>query len=134
VEKNGKKALALLAQSEYGPHLKTGTMPSGKNYIDYLSFLRESMFKELGGNATDADEEDETNSSSQNGNADGDQMKDSWMYLGFIAFALWRPVLPDDMEIEWQAEAFMESDKKERCNNRKSSDEENHLWESPHNH
>lgn len=121
VEKNGKKALAMLAQSEYGPHLKTGTMPSGKNYIDYLSFLRESMFKELGGSTTDADEEDEN---SQNENADGDQMKDSWMFSGFIAFALWGPVLPANMEIEWQAEAFMESDNtKRRHNNRKSSGE-----------
>lgn len=81
------------------------------------------MFKELGGNTTDADEEDETNSASQNGNTDGDQIKESWMYAGYIAFALWGPIIPDGMDPQWQAEAFMESDNKNnRRNNRKSSD------------
>jgi hypothetical protein len=47
-------------------------------------------------------------------------MKDSWMFQGFIAFALWGPILPDDMDDMWKAEAFMESDKKNIRNNGKS--------------
>ena len=43
VEQNGRKALALVQRSEF----KDGKMPSGKNYQDYLLFLRETMYKEL---------------------------------------------------------------------------------------
>ena len=38
VETNGRKALALIQRSEF----KDGKMPSGKNYQDYLLFLREA--------------------------------------------------------------------------------------------
>jgi hypothetical protein len=41
VEKNGKKALALVQSSEYAD----GKIPSGKTYEDYLLFLREAMYK-----------------------------------------------------------------------------------------
>jgi hypothetical protein len=41
VEKNGKKALAIVKGSEY----RFGKLPSGKKYEDYLLFLREQMYK-----------------------------------------------------------------------------------------
>jgi hypothetical protein len=66
------------------------------------------MYKELGGGVMDiGDEENSTNSSNEV--VEG-SMKDSWMFPGFIAFALWGPIIPDDMNSCHKAEAFFISD------------------------
>jgi hypothetical protein len=120
VEKNGKKALALLSQSDYSDCIKTGIMPSGKNFDDYLNTLRELMYKELGVNTIDLEDDEETKTAGPS-SGDVEQMKDSWMFPGFLAFALWGPILPDDMDNMYQAEAFMMSDNTNNKQNRKET-------------
>ncbi|MFM8622632.1 MAG: hypothetical protein ACKOB3_04560, partial [Holophagaceae bacterium] len=113
VETNGKKALALIAESEYAG----GKMPSGKKYEDYLRFLREGMFKMLkGGDSAetvdDVDddpaepEEDEEPDKS----TEAPHMKEDYTFPGFIAFALWGPIIPDGADPSFKAEAFWCSD------------------------
>jgi hypothetical protein len=112
VEKNGKKALAIVMASEYAETTKTGLMPSGKCYEDYLLFVREKMFIELG-TAVVEDEDDEVVStlSGTDGNTSTSiGMKDNWIFPGYIAFALWGPIMPDDMDTIYKANAFMVSD------------------------
>jgi hypothetical protein len=87
-------------------------MPSGKCYEDYLLFVREKMFIVLG-TAVVEDEDDEVVStlSGTDGNTSTSiGMKDNWIFPGYIAFALWGPIMPDDMDTIYKANAFMVSD------------------------
>ena len=121
VERNGKKALAIVLSSEYADTAKTGVYPSGKCYSDYLLFLCQQMFKDLGGanvSIDDDDEEDGTNGSIVNGD-DSPVMRDSWTFHGYIAFALWGPIMPDDVDSIHKAVAFGASQTK--TTNRKQS-------------
>lgn len=119
VEKNGKKALAMLYQSEYADYARTGVPPSGKSYDDYLVFIREQMFKELSTSIIDVDDDDDNGSSDgineksnteddEKGSADknDNRMKENWIFPGFIAFALWGPIRPNDMDDCYRAEIF----------------------------
>lgn len=132
VEKNGKKALALVLQSEYAEYAKTGLPPSGRTYDDYLLFIREAMFKELSNATIDIEDDEEEDISSTGGGDDGkvstdenekNVMKDSWMFPGYISFALWGPIIPNGMNVCHKAEAFLCSDdtkKDESSSGRKS--------------
>jgi hypothetical protein len=117
VEKNGKKVLALLKDSEYAD----GKIPSGKTYEDYLLFIREAMYNDFKSDSTaavataaDDDEDDTSIHSETNGNGDADSatdgMKDSWMFPGYIAFALWGPIMPETLDESYKAEAFWTTD------------------------
>lgn len=75
------------------------------------------MYKEFGATTIDLDDDDETKTAGPSSD-DVDKMKDTWMFSGFLAFALWGPVLPDDMDNTYQAEAFMMSEKKTNKQNR----------------
>ena len=118
VERNGKKALALVLQSEYSEYVKTGLPPSGKTYDDYLLFIREAMFKELSSSVIDIEDDDDTSAAaSAEGDAavhDTKSMKESWFFPGFLSFALWGPIVPDGMDEIHKAEAFFPADKKEK--------------------
>ena len=115
VEQNGRKALALVQRSEF----KDGKMPSGKNYQDYLLFLRETMYKELvcttgldecTGKKGNADDGSTASDHGNNPPATDSNMKDDWFFPGFISFALWGPITPDDSGLEYKAEAFFSGD------------------------
>lgn len=113
VEKNGKKALALIHLSEYAEYVRTGVPPSGKTYDDYLQFLCEEMYKELSSSIIDVDEDDDNVNSDgaeerddvDKGSSDN-RMKENWIYPGYIAFALWVPIRPSDMDDSFKAEFF----------------------------
>jgi len=119
VEKFGKRALALVQASEYA----NGNLPSGKTYEDYLLFLRESMYNDLNANVDkekdDVDKEKDDDCSSSTKSVEGSEvdadcvvnnMKDNWFFPGYIAFALWGPMMPEDMDECHKAQAFFESD------------------------
>lgn len=114
VEKNGKKVLALLKDSEYAD----GKLPSGKTYEDYLLFIREAMyndFKNDSAAAIDVDDKEDTSVHSEtNDNVDtdslADEMKDTWMFPGYIAFALWGHIIPETLDETHKAEAFWTTD------------------------
>ena len=119
VEKNGKKALALVLQSEYSEYVKTGLPPSGKTYDDYLLFIREAMFQELSSSSVIDIEDDDDKSAAASGEDDAavpdtKSMKESWFFHGFLSFALWGPIVPDGMDEIHKAEAFFPADKKEK--------------------
>ena len=47
-------------QSEFAESTKSGILPSGKTYEDYLLFVRQAMYKELGNSVIDVvDDEDD---------------------------------------------------------------------------
>lgn len=118
VERNGKKALAILKQSEYADTINNGNLPSGKSYEDYLLFLRREMYKELGGGVMEIGDDD--NSTTSGTEVVEDTMKDSYLFPGYMAFALWGPIIPDDMNSCHKAEAFFISDEaKDKKNGRK---------------
>jgi hypothetical protein len=104
VEKMGKKALALVQDSEYAD----GKMPSGKTYEDYLFWLREAMYEELKKDGNEK-EDDESTSDAVADSADNG-MKETWSFPGFIAFALWGPIIPEEMDECHKAEAFWTAD------------------------
>ena len=120
VEQNGRKALALVQRSEF----KDGKLPSGKNYKDYLLFLREAMYKELvcttvvDGKGSD----DEGSTASADGNPtpaannNNSEMKEDWFFPGYISFALWGPIMPDDAGSQYKAEAFFSGEDTNNCN------------------
>lgn len=126
VEKFGKRALALVQAWEY----TNGNLPSGKTYEDYLLFLRESMYNDLKANVDkekddvdkekdDVDKEKDDDCSSSAKSVEGSEveadcvannMNDNWFFPEYIAFALWGPMMPDDMDECHKALAFFESD------------------------
>lgn len=120
VERNGKKALALVMQSEYAESTKTGILPSGKSFEDYLLFIRQAMYKELRNNALDVDDEDDVSDrvddvypsdvTGKKDNSNDTEMKDQWFFPGYISFALWGPIMPEDMDRCYQASALLSSD------------------------
>ena len=124
VEKNGKKALALVMQSEFAESTKTGILPSGKTYEDYLLFIRQAMYKELGNSLIDVDDEDDVTDRVDDGNPStvtamkdtltDTEMKDQWFFPGYIAFALWGPIMPENMDRCYQACAFLAPDGNEK--------------------
>lgn len=129
VEKHGKKALAIVMDSEYADTAKTGIFPSGKCYDDYLLFIREKMCKEIGAVVVDNDDDEVTSTASgnevntQNTNNSGSKdvvMKEGWFFHGYIAFALWGPILPDGMDPSYQTIAFMSDDSGEKVGRRQS--------------
>lgn len=126
VEANGKKALAIIQRSPY----RDGNMPSGETYDSYLRFLRESMFQVLNKCDIADDEEDQTSVAASGGSTPGGsgadsqedknndegggptkkKMEDSYMFPGFIAFALWGPLQPPDAVSGFDAVAFQAGD------------------------
>lgn len=108
VERNGKKALALVQLSEY----KNGNLPSGKAYEDYLLFVRESMYKETNGNPEYVDEEevDDDEKSGVVETVAADELPANWFFPGFFAFALWGPFVPPGGQDKYKAEAFFIKD------------------------
>lgn len=123
VEQNGKKALAIIARSEY----KDGNMPSGKTFDDYLFFLREAMHKELhcptsgsseggdesssvgGGNASDS-ESPPGAPKVHGGKSSGTKEGHYDPFPGYIAFSLWGPIVSDESAKQYKAEAFWSAD------------------------
>lgn len=118
VETNGRKALALIQRSDY----KDGKLPSGTTYDDYLYWLRSSMYLELkqnmggeeedtAGNTSIDDDDDEAEGGNKDDDAgSADVMPDNWYFPGFIAFALWGAIMPEDMDDDYRAKAFLLSD------------------------
>jgi len=86
VERNGKKALALLEHSEYKQHVDDGKTPSGTIYEDCLLFIRCAMCKELKGDKSDKEDEEEaddvedTESNSAGEGDDEDDMPDIYFF------------------------------------------------------
>jgi hypothetical protein len=131
VEKSGKKALAMVQASEY----KDGKLPSGKTYEDYLLFVRQAMYKDFQNSGNDNDDEEDVSVSSGAAGADADsasnEKPDTWFFTGFMSFALWGPLMPDDMDDAHKSDAFFISDlqkqKKSKSDGRSSirKEEEN---------
>jgi len=111
VEKNGKKALALLEASEHQKCYKDGMCPSGKVYEDCLLFMRRAMCKELKGDivvleddddsSPDRDDDDDVNDDDEE-----DDMPSSHFFPGFLAFTIWGPIMPPGFDEEHRAQAF----------------------------
>jgi hypothetical protein len=111
--------LALLQASEYA----NGNLPSGKTYEDYLLFLRESMYNDFKTNV-DKEKDDDCSSSAKSvegSEVDADSaandMKDNWFFPGYIAFALWGPIMPEDMDECYKAQEFFETDNGKKLKN-----------------
>ncbi|KAG7355769.1 hypothetical protein IV203_000455 [Nitzschia inconspicua] len=111
VEQNWKKALAIVQMSDY----KDGNLPSGKTYEDYLLFVREAMYKEaktkeqVDIDDDDDDDYDEEEEQSAAGEIDGDSaadMPENWIFPGYMAFALYGPIMPPGSDFKFKAEAF----------------------------
>jgi len=109
VERNGKKALALIEQSEYKKCLKDEQMPSGKVCEDYLLFLRRAMYKELKSeevNVEEEEEEDINNEEVTDDEDDEDSMPATHFFPGRLAFALWGGIMPPGFDDECKAHVF----------------------------
>lgn len=106
--KNGKKALSLVmhAKSPYRAYTATGNLPSGLSIEDYYLYVRQKMFLLLnppssvpvepempvaGGEGVLLDNIDMT------ADPDVSPMPDSWVFPGFIIFALLGPIVPPEM-------------------------------------
>jgi len=116
VEQNGKKALALIEQSECQKHLKEEQMPSGKVHEDYLMFLRRAMYKELKGDKeednkddnNDKEEDNDINNEEVTDDEDDeeDKMPPTCFFPGHLAFALWGPIMPPGFDDEHKTHVF----------------------------
>ena len=109
---------------------KSGLLPSGKTYEDYLLFVRQAIYKELGNSVIDVvDDEDDVSNRVDDDNPStvtamkdtltNTEMKDQWFFPGYISFALCGPIMPENMDRCYQACAFLASDgneKKQRHN------------------
>lgn len=119
VEKNGKKALAIVQLSNF----KDGNLPSGKTFEDYLLFIRESMFREMKATPEYNAEDDEDDEKSAAGEVDADsaaEMPDSWFFPGYLAFVLWGPMVPPAGDPNNKAEAFFITDDPSKNTSKKS--------------
>jgi len=112
VEKNGKKALAILEHSEYQQYYKDGGCPSGKVYEDYLLFMRRAMYKELKGDIVDDedDSKEDNYDEEQDDDEEEDGMPSSYFFPGFLAFALWGPIMPPGFDEEYRAQCFFRTE------------------------
>ena len=113
VERNAKKALALIEQSEYKKYIKEEQMPSGKVYEDYILWLRRAMFKELKGDdeekedkETEEEDDDLNNEDVTDDEDDQDKMPATCFFPGFLAFSLWGPIMPPGFDDECKAHVF----------------------------
>jgi hypothetical protein len=89
--KNCKKALSVIMSSDYNGAVKSGTLPSGKSFGDYLCFIRLEMFKLL----------------EASGQSDK-VMPVDYFFPGFIIFALMGPIVK---ETKYQSDLLMANPK-----------------------
>lgn len=112
--KNGKKALSIVmhAESPYRDHCSTGNLPSGMTLDDYYLFVREGMYKLLhpavtcAGPSSEEPQVEEANDTSRESVLSVIVMPDSWIFTGFIIFALLGPIVPSNM-IPYRSELLM---------------------------
>jgi hypothetical protein len=89
--KNCKKALSIIMSSDYNNAVKSGTLPSGKAFGDYLCFIRLEMFKLL----------------EASGQSDK-VMPFDYFFPGYFIFALMGPIVK---ETKYQSDLLMANPK-----------------------
>ncbi|KAG7361458.1 hypothetical protein IV203_036559 [Nitzschia inconspicua] len=109
VEQNWKKALAIVQMSDY----KDGNLPSGKTYEDYLLFVREAMYKEAktkeAVDIVDDDDYDDDYEEEEEEELHVDpaaNMPENWIFPGYMAFALYGPIMPPGSDSNFKVEAL----------------------------
>ena len=116
VERNGKKALALLEHSEHKQHMGDGKTPSGNTYEDCLLFIRRAMYKELKGEKDEEETDDiDDNDSNSVQEDEDDDMPETHFFPGCLAFALWGPIVPPGLSEEYKCQVFFSSEQSKDC-------------------
>jgi len=118
----------LLEHSEYKQYVDDGKTPSGTIYEDYLLFICRAMYKELKGDKSDkdveeeADDVDETESNSASEGDGKDDMPDNYFSPGYLTFAIWGPIMPPGFDKDYKAHTFfaVEQSKEKKKDGRNS--------------
>jgi len=130
VQQNGKKALVLLELSEHKRHCMDGKTPSGKTpsgrvHGDCFLFARRVVHKEVKDKQKDCvddatAEEDNLLGSSEDEQEeekdDADDMPSSCFFLGFVAFAIWGPIVPHGFDKDCKCQVFFTAEQQKNKN------------------
>jgi len=124
VERNGRKALALLEHSEHKQCCEDGKTPSGTVCEDFCLWTRQAMCKELKGekNDTKEEEEEENGDNSVDSDEPKDDMPSSHFFPGHLAFVLWGPIMPPGQDEDCKCHVFFttEQSKEKKKDGRKA--------------
>lgn len=118
---NARKAMAIVKKSKYEPYIEAGSLPSGEEIEDYYHYVRSEMYKvlvlsrkkgrsESDDNSDGTDNGDETAEDDQSADSKAETMPKNWYFPGFLAFALFGPILPKNQSPQYKAECFLDSD------------------------
>lgn len=145
VEENGRKVMSIVLRSSKYSNKK---LPSGEEWEDYLRYCRYKMALLLGTKQSGDDDDDDqfsppiidlptSSADADDADTEAQKIKDwnsSWIWQGYMAWALWGHLMIPGMPEEFKSKMFMTGDEssetKSGANSRKSSRKEQAKEES----